>query len=221
MAPVGILLAAGRGRRFDPSGVHDKLLQPLAGGDAVVVASARALLAVLPHVIAVVRAGDGGVATVLRALGCDVTVCVDADDGMAASLVHGVRYAVRYSMHHSTHYSEHDSLPAPGWLIALGDMPHVRAATVQALADALVGGALIAAPLNDGARGNPVAFSAACLPDLLALTGDEGARGILRRHPVTEVRVTDPGIFQDIDRPADLHGKPSGAFFASIDRPAP
>ena len=200
--------------------MHDKLLQPLAGGDAVVVASARALLAVLPHVIAVVRAEDG-VATALRALGCDVTVCVDADDGMAASLVHGLRHSAPYSMHHSTRHSVHDSLPAPGWLIALGDMPHVRVATIQALADALVGGALIAAPVNDGARGNPVAFSAACLPDLLALTGDEGARGILKRHPVTEVRVTDPGIFQDIDQPADLQGKPSGAFFPSIDRPAP
>ena len=29
---VGILLAAGRGRRFDPAGVQDKLLQPCAEG---------------------------------------------------------------------------------------------------------------------------------------------------------------------------------------------
>ena len=196
MAPVGILLAAGRGRRFDPSGLRNKLLQPLAGGEAVVVASARALLAVVPNVIAVVRADDGGVAQVLRALGCDVTLCVDADDGMAASLVHGVRYSERYSVRHS--------LPAHGWLIALGDMPHVRVATMQALLDALAGGAVIAAPVCGGRRGNPVAFSAACLPDLLALTGDEGARSILKRHPVTEVAVLDPGIFQDIDQITDL-----------------
>ncbi|MEG1113919.1 MAG: nucleotidyltransferase family protein, partial [Janthinobacterium sp.] len=32
MSTVGILLAAGRGRRFDPSGVQNKLLQPLAEG---------------------------------------------------------------------------------------------------------------------------------------------------------------------------------------------
>ncbi|MBC7453221.1 MAG: nucleotidyltransferase family protein [Massilia sp.] len=192
MAPVGILLAAGRGRRFDPSGHRNKLLQPLAGGDAVVVASARALLAVVPNVIAVVRADDGGVAQVLRALGCDVTLCVNADDGMAASLVHAVRYSVLHS------------LPSHGWLIALGDMPHVRVATMQALLDALAGGAVIAAPVTGGRRGNPVAFSAACLPDLLALSGDEGARAILKRHPVTEVAVLDPGIFHDIDQPADL-----------------
>ena len=211
MAAVGILLAAGRGRRFDPSGRHDKLLQPLAGGDAVVAASARALLAVLPHVIAVVRAQDGGIATILRALGCDVTVCVDADDGMAASLVHGVRYSVRHCVQ--------DSLPPHGWLIALGDMPYVRVATVQALVDAVNGGALIAAPVSGGARGNPVAFSTACLPDLLALSGDEGARAVLKRHPVTEVTVTDPGIFQDIDQRADLPGKQPGAISALIERP--
>jgi molybdenum cofactor cytidylyltransferase len=191
MTPVGILLAAGRGRRFDPSGTRNKLLQPAAaGGEPVVVASARAMLAVLPTVVAVVAPDDGGVADALRALGCDVTTCPDADQGMAQSLVHALRH----------------SLPAArGWLIALGDMPHVRVSTIQALADALAGGAVIAAPVCGGRRGNPVAFSAACLPELLALSGDEGARHILKRHQVTEVAVDDPGIFQDIDQPSDLH----------------
>ncbi|MDB5934434.1 MAG: molybdopterin-guanine dinucleotide biosynthesis protein MobA [Massilia sp.] len=189
MTPVGILLAAGRGRRFDPSGTLNKLLQPLAGGEPVVVASARAMLAVLPKVIAVVAADDGGVAAALRALGCDVTTCADADQGMAHSLVHALRH----------------SLPeAQAWLVALGDMPRVRESTLQALADALAGGAVIAAPVNGGRRGNPVAFGAACLPDLLALSGDQGARHILERHLVTQVEVDDPGIFQDIDQASDL-----------------
>ena len=189
MTPVGILLAAGRGRRFDPSGTRNKLLQPLAGGEPVAVASARTLLAVLPKVIAVVRPDDGGVAAALRALGCDVTVCPDADEGMGASLVHALRH----------------SLPAAqSWLIALGDMPHLKQSTIQALADAVAGGAVIAAPLDGGKRGNPVAFGAACLPALLALGGDEGARRILKLHQVTEVDVDDPGIFQDIDQAADL-----------------
>jgi molybdenum cofactor cytidylyltransferase len=193
MDPVGILLAAGRGRRFDPTGERNKLLQPLTSGDAVAVASARALLAVLSKVIAVVRPGDDGVAEALRALGCDVTVCLEADQGMGASLAHAVRYSVSHS------------LPAAGsWLIALGDMPHLQQSTIQALADALAGGAVIAAPVSGGRRGNPVAFGAACLPQLLALGGDEGARRILKLHPVTEVAVDDPGIFQDIDLPDDL-----------------
>jgi molybdenum cofactor cytidylyltransferase len=189
MNPVGILLAAGRGRRFDPSGSRNKLLQPVAGGEPVAVASARTLLAVLPKVIAVVRPGDDGVAEALRALGCDVTVCPQADQGMGASLAHAVGH----------------SLPAAdSWLIALADMPHLRQSTVTAVAAAVAGGAVIAAPVSGGKRGNPVAFGAACLPQLLALGGDEGARRILKLHPVTEVSVDDPGIFQDIDLPADL-----------------
>jgi molybdenum cofactor cytidylyltransferase len=189
MLPVGILLAAGRGRRFDPTGVRNKLQQPLAGGEPVVAASARALLAVLPKVVAVVASDDGGVADTLHALGCEVTVCADADDGMGASLVHALRH----------------SLPdAKSWLIALGDMPRVRESTIRALADAVAGGAEIAAPVHGGKRGNPVAFGATSLPELLALRGDEGARRMLRQRQVTEVEVDDPGIFQDVDQPDDL-----------------
>jgi molybdenum cofactor cytidylyltransferase len=49
-----------------------------------------------------------------------------------------------------------------------------------------------------------VAFSRRHLPQLLALHGDEGARSIVKQHAVVEVPVHDPGIFRDIDSPADL-----------------
>jgi molybdenum cofactor cytidylyltransferase len=187
--PAGILLAAGRGRRFDPQGLRNKLLQPLDDGTPVVVASARHLLSVLPRVIAVVPLQDGGVAETLRALGCEVTTCEDADSGMAASLVHAIAA----------------SLPqADAWLVALGDMPYVSPSTLRALLDALVTGADIAAPVFEGRRGNPVAFGARHLPDLLALTGEHGARSLLRSAPVVEVTVDDPGILRDIDTPGDI-----------------
>jgi len=196
---VGILMAAGRGRRFDPAGLRNKLLQPLpeAGGEAaagapVVVASARKLLAVLPRVVAVVPPEDGGVGARLASLGCDVTVCLDADSGMAASLTHAIRRSL-------------DVLsPVDAWLVALGDMPHVAPATLQALADALGQGAGIVAPVLAGRRGNPVGFGRVHLDALLALRGEQGARKLLQTLPVTEVEVDDPGIFRDIDTPADL-----------------
>ena len=189
MNAVGILLAAGRGRRFDPEGCRNKLLQTLPNGDPVVVASARNLLASLPRVVAVVAPDDCGVAEALRALGCEVTVCPGADSGMAASLVHAIRHSLPQS---------------DAWLVALGDMPYVTPKTMRALLAALAGGADIAAPVHDGKRGNPVAFGAAHLPALLALEGDAGARGLLRSAVVTPVEVDDPGIFHDIDTPADL-----------------
>ena len=189
--PVGILLAAGRGRRFDPAGLRNKLLQTLAG-EPVVVASARKLLAAVPHVVAVVPPQDGGVGARLSALGCDVVVCPDADSGMAASLTHAIRHSL--------------ALAPQGWLVALGDMPYVDPATLRRLADALAAGAGIAVPVMDGRRGNPVGFGAVHLDALLALSGDAGARGLLRAFPVTDIVVDDPGIFRDIDLPSDLAG---------------
>jgi molybdenum cofactor cytidylyltransferase len=191
-AVVGILLAAGRGRRFDPLGQRNKLLQalPEAGGESVVAASARKLLAVLDTVIAVVPPDDGGVGALLSSIGCELTVCPDADSGMAASLVH----AIRHSLPHA---------PA-AWLVALGDMPHVAPATLRAVAEALAAGAPIAAPVMGERRGNPVGFGRVHLPALLALEGEQGARSLLQSCPITGVPVNDPGIFRDIDTPADL-----------------
>lgn len=196
MTIVGILLAAGRGKRFDPSGVQNKLLQTLGrgagagdhAGDAVVAASARNLLAVLPRVIAVVRPGDDKVAARLGALGCEVRVCADADTGMAASLTHAIEL----------------SKGAEGWLVALGDMPYIQTNTIRLLSRAIDDGAHIAAPVYQGQRGNPVAFSHFHLPLLLALDGDQGARAILKSHAVRDVVVDDPGVLRDIDTPADL-----------------
>jgi molybdenum cofactor cytidylyltransferase len=193
-APVGILLAAGRGRRFDPAGQRNKLLQPLADGEPVVAASARKLLAVASRVVAVVAPGDDGVGALLGALGCDVTVCPDAGSGMAASLTHALRHSLALA-------------PAPrAWLVALGDMPYVDGLTLRALAAALAAGADIVAPVVDGRRGNPVGFSAVHNDALLALHGDAGARHLLRMFPVTEVVVSDPGILRDVDVPEDLSG---------------
>lgn len=189
MKTAGILLAGGRGLRFDPSGARNKLLEPIAGGVPVAVASAQALLAALPRVIAVVPPDDGGLADALRAAGCEVIVCMAAASGMAATLVCGLRH----------------SLPAAdSWIIALADMPHVAPSTIAALRDALAAGAGIAAPVHGGRRGNPVAFGGQYLQALLALEGDQGARAIVRANVVTELQLDDPGIFHDIDTPSDL-----------------
>lgn len=189
MAIVGILLAAGRGRRFDPSGTRNKLLQQLPNGEAVAAASAGNLLAALPAVVAVVGPEGEGVARELRALGCSVTVCPSADAGMAASLVHAIG---------------HSDAHADGWLIALADMPRVLPSTIAALARAIETGSAIAVPVMAGRRGNPVAFGRQHRAALLALEGDQGARQIVRSNPVTEIEVDDPGIFEDIDTAADL-----------------
>ena len=185
---VGILLAAGKGARFDPSGAEDKLMQKLPDGETVAVVSARTLVSVLPFVLAVVRPGAQALAAVLRETGCQVIECPTADQGMGASLVCALSHL-------------RDSA---GWVIALADMPYVQASTIAIVAAALRRDADIAQPVHQGRRGNPVGFGRRHLPQLLALGGDQGARSLLKMHHVVEVAVDDAGILQDIDTRSDL-----------------
>jgi molybdenum cofactor cytidylyltransferase len=185
---VGILLAAGRGFRFDPTGEKNKLLQPLSGGDLVAIASAKNLLSALPRVVAVVRPGATELASQLGAVGCEITECAAAEHGMSQSLIQGIAMTA----------------DATGWVVALADMPFVRPKTIAQLATSVETGADIAVPAYQGRRGNPVAFSPLHMQRLLQLQGDQGARSLLKSFPVTEVDVDDPGVLRDIDAVSDL-----------------
>ena len=189
--PTGLLLAAGRGTRFDPSGRVLKLLSranrgPHAGA-CLAAAAARTLIASLPRVIAVVRPVDSDaqrqLQTILRSEGCGLVVCDDADAGISASIACGVRAAEQ----------------ASGWIIALADMPALAPSTVRAVTQALLQGALTAAPVYQGQRGHPVGFAAGLRPQLLALTGDTGARELLASFPPQLIAVDDPGVVYDVD----------------------
>jgi molybdenum cofactor cytidylyltransferase len=85
-------------------------------------------------------------------------------------------------------------------------MPWVLADTLRAVAAAVAAGAPIAAPFHDGRRGHPVGFGRALLPELLELSGDEGARRILAAasERVVRIDVDDPGILRDVDYREDL-----------------
>ena len=185
-AIVGVLLAAGTARRF---GAH-KLLQALPNGAPVGVAAARNLVAALPDTIAVVRDGDREMASAFAALGMQVVGNPRAGEGMGTSLAAAIRA----------------SEDADGWLIALGDMPWIRPATMVALASHLRSGASMVAPVCRGRRGHPVGFSAAWGPALAALSGDQGARDLLGQY-VDQLRLVDTdddGVLADIDHPSDM-----------------
>lgn len=193
---VGLLLAAGVGTRFDPSGARLKLLEPApAGAHAgrpLAVAAALNLKAAVDAVVAVVRPIDDEPQRALHAAlaraGCQLVVCERARGGMGASLACGVRA----------------TSDAAGWLIALADMPAIAPATIAAVAQALRAGHMAAAPFVGDRRGHPVGFSAACFEELARLTGDAGARSVLADHPPFRVAVDDPGALLDIDSPSDL-----------------
>jgi molybdenum cofactor cytidylyltransferase len=185
-ALVGVLLAAGEGVRFGGG----KLVHPLEDGSAIAAHAARNLVAAGLDVVAVVRAGDFPLADILEQEGCQVTPCAESARGMGHTLAHGIAA----------------SRDAAAWIIALGDMPRVKPATIEAVAGALAAGAAIAAPTYRGERGHPVGFGARLRDELMQLSGDTGAKAVLQRHAgeIVLVECDDPGVVLDIDRKADL-----------------
>jgi len=186
-----LLLCGGRASRFG----SEKLLALVTrGGDTLPMAalSARSAIEGAGNALAVVPPGAGKLREVLARAGCDVLESEATARGIGASLAAGV---VR-------------SRDAEGWIVALGDMPFIQAATFASIAAALRSGSLLAAPVHraTNARGHPVGFSARLREDLLTLDGDEGARSVVERHRhhMTLIPVDDDGITIDIDTPGDL-----------------
>jgi molybdenum cofactor cytidylyltransferase len=183
---AGILLAAGSGTRFGGG----KLLASLADGTPIGVQAARNLLQGIGHGIVVVRPSDRQLAHLLQAEGLKVAFCLDAEAGMGASLACGVTAAG----------------DADGWLIALADMPFIPSHIHRGVASLLQAGAPIAAASHQGRRGHPVGFARPFFLDLSRLGGDQGARDLLATHAarIQMLECENPGIFADIDTPADL-----------------
>lgn len=188
MRIVAILLAAGSARRFG----GDKLLHALPHDVPIAVQALRHLKAVFApdDIVAVVRPGTDALAARLREEGCTVVACERAADGMGASLACGARAAGE----------------AGGYLVALADMPFIRASSIEAVRDAVAAGAAFAVPFFHARRGHPVGIAGEFRPQLAALEGDQGARALLQAHPgrVLKVPVGDPGVIRDIDTPGDL-----------------
>jgi molybdenum cofactor cytidylyltransferase len=60
--------------------------------------------------------------------------------------------------------------------------------------------------VHAGRRGNPVLWARAYFPEMMRLSGDRGAKQLMRLHPdkIVEVEVGTDSIFKDIDLAADL-----------------
>ncbi len=84
------------------------------------------------------------------------------------------------------------------------DQPHLRSTVLKALVGALSDAVLIAACSYGGRPGSPCCFDRALASELLQLTGDQGARDLIRDpHRNVALVPFDDGSF-DIDTPEDL-----------------
>lgn len=181
---AGVVLAAGRGRRFGGT----KQLAPVAGRPLVRHAVDTALAAGLDPVLVVVGHDAG---RVRDALPPDVEVVDNPRfaEGQASSLRAGVAAAEPHDVH--------------ALVVLLGDQPGVTVASIHAVLAAHRDGARIARAAYADLPGHPVLFDRAVWHELIRVTGDEGARRILEHAVVRDVPVPGPRP-PDVDRPTDL-----------------
>jgi molybdenum cofactor cytidylyltransferase len=186
---AALVLAAGSSRRM---GATNKLLATVAGTPMVRRVAETALASSASPVIVVTGHQADAVAAALA--GLDVTLVHNPGyaSGLAGSLKTGLT-----------------ALPpeTDAFVVCLGDMPLIEPAHIDSLIAAFDPTSRpICVPLHAGRRGNPVLWSRRYIPDMLALTGDQGARPLLETHAeaITEVPVGTDTIFADFDTPETL-----------------
>jgi molybdenum cofactor cytidylyltransferase len=187
---AAVILAAGRSTRM---GGPNKLLAELGGRTLVRIVAEQALASKASEVIVVT--GHQAVEVEKSLGGLNVRFVRNADfaDGLASSVKTGISAV---------------SDAADAAVVCLGDMPLVDAHLIDRLIEAFAPdrGGLIALPVSEGRRGNPVLWSRRFFKELMTLDGDIGARHLIAKHgeAVAEVPVEGHGAFLDIDTPQAL-----------------
>jgi molybdenum cofactor cytidylyltransferase len=164
-----VVLAAGRSARFK-SGGASKLLAMVNRVPLVRIAALTAVESGVGEVIVVTGHRADEVGAALDGVPVRVVHEPEYGDGMAVSLRRGV-LAVRASS---------------AVMVGLGDQPGMRAAAYRRVAHRWrTSGALIVVPRYADAAGpaHPPLFAAEVFDELLALSGDVGAREVIARDP--------------------------------------
>jgi len=156
-------------------------------------------IVVLGHQAAEVREALDGPAASSRLRQVQVD---DPSAGIAASLAAGLRAA--------------RDLQAEAAAVCLGDMPLLRASTLDRLVDTLeqAPAAWGCVPSLAGVRGNPVLWRARAFDTLAGLRGDRGGAQLIEGlgEAMLRLELDDGGILEDFDTPERL------AHFADLGR---
>jgi molybdenum cofactor cytidylyltransferase len=198
-SPVIVVVAAGRGSRFRVPGTVHRLLAPFAASTVLDSTLRHVLASRLPLVVVTTAPLVSHAAKLVAAR--DIVVVPDGLGAVAGSPGMGRSIAAGVSARGD----------APGWVVMPADLPLVQPQTLRSVADALRDHPLVYAQ-HRGHRAHPVGFSAELFSELVALSGDEGARRILARYPSQAVDVDDEGVLMDVDADEDppIRVRPAG-----------
>jgi len=182
---AGIVLAAGGSTRMG----RPKMLLPAGGGTMLSAAVAPLLEAGLDRVVVVL--GDRAEEVRRGAqLPADprlvLVVCTDWRAGMASSLKRGLEACA----------------DADAVLISLGDQPGITVERVRMVTAAFAPGRDLIVPVHRGIPAHPVLFGRSLFCELEALSGDVGAREVVRRHEGEAVWIEVEAL-PDIDTDED------------------
>ena len=186
---AGIVLAAGSGSRFGAA----KQLAEL-DGIPLLEHALRAMQAVpaIERVVVVLGARADEVRAGVDFGAAEPIVCEDWEEGQAASLRCGIAAV--------------DGADAA--VVTLGDMPRITPQVIARFAElgAKFGSEARARAVYDGAPGHPVVLGSAFFPSLAALTGDVGAREVLKKIGAVPIECAHLCSAADVDTPQALEG---------------
>lgn len=186
---AALVLAAGQSSRM---GGTNKLLAEV-GGVPMLLRAVNAALASKAASVTVVLGFDAERAEALLA-GRRVTIVRNPDfaQGMSTSLRAGIA-----------------ALPAEAEaaVVLLADMPRISAVQVDRVIDAFEAKRpAIVVPQRDGRRGNPILWPREFFAAMQAVSGDQGARGLIEANAqrIRSVDMGDDAIHADVDTPDAL-----------------
>ncbi len=187
---AAVVLAAGRSTRM---GAVNKMLAEIGGKPLVRIAAEQALASRASPVIVVTGHERERVEQALAGLPVRFVHNPDYAEGLGTSLRTGIAAV---------------PAEADGAIVCLGDMPQVDSGLIDKLLAAFdpERGGLVVVPSIDGRRGNPVVWSRRFFNDLMAITGDIGARYLIGQYAeaVVEVPLASDAALIDIDTPESL-----------------
>jgi molybdenum cofactor cytidylyltransferase len=177
----GVILAAGKSTRL---GRPKQLLE--LGGESILLHTVRnAMNSHLDQVVLVLGDSAFEIADAVGEQGQSLAINPDYELGQSTSLKLGL----------STIDPEAEAV-----LFLLGDQPQVSAEIINAVISHFrKTGGIIVMPSYHGIRSNPVLFSRELFPEIAKVTGDQGARSVVRTH-FSEVHAVEI----DADPPLDV-----------------
>jgi CTP:molybdopterin cytidylyltransferase MocA len=180
----GLILAAGKGRRFGGA----KQLADLKGRP-LLEHSIRAMTASpVGRVVVVLGAGAEDVIAQVDLHGAEPIVCERWEEGQSASLAFGLG-----------ELSDCDAV-----VVTLGDLPNLSTNAIRRVIVARGDGVEAVRATYAGEPGHPVLLERELFERLRDVSGDHGARNLLLSVSPREVPCDDLGGGEDVDTPAQL-----------------